>query len=165
MKRRYLVVRGQCDEACLELHFDPVPKKIVFTVLQRIGRKPITYETVLPNKKRVFLPERRVKYVEDIIVKRDTSNLGISRKEVIQVISYIRQTKSFVQAENHLDYLMQVKWLTHLKSQGRLVKAQTTTTKRSHICVSRHYRWHVMIEAEWEDLWWKKQPRDIFYLL
>ena len=37
-------------------------------------------------KKKTFLSENQVKYVEDIIVKRDTANLGMSRKEVIQVI-------------------------------------------------------------------------------
>ena len=32
---------------------------------------------------------QQVNYVEDIIVTRDTANLGMSRKEVIQVISDI----------------------------------------------------------------------------
>ena len=40
--------------------------------------------------------------MEDIIVKIDTENLGVSRKEVIQVISELRQAKLFVQTENHL---------------------------------------------------------------
>ena len=52
-------------------------------------------------------------YVEDIIVKRDTENFGMSGKEVIQVISELGQAKSFVQAENHLDYLIRAKRLTH----------------------------------------------------
>ena len=54
-------------------------------------------------KKRALLSENQVNYVEDIIVKRDTANLGISRKELIQVISNLVQAKSFVQAENNLD--------------------------------------------------------------
>ena len=41
--------------------------------------------------------------MEDIIIKRYTANLGMPRKEVIQVISEIGQAKSFVQAYNHLD--------------------------------------------------------------
>ena len=45
-------------------------------------------------------------------------NLGMSRKEVIHVISDIGQAKSFVQAENHLDYLIQAKRMTHLKRLG-----------------------------------------------
>ena len=40
-------------------------------------------------KKRVLLSENQVKYVEDIIIKRNTANLEMSRKEVIQVISEI----------------------------------------------------------------------------
>ena len=39
---RYPSLRGKCDEAFLELGFDPVPKKTVFNILRRIGRKPIT---------------------------------------------------------------------------------------------------------------------------
>ena len=54
-------------------------------------------------KKRSLLPENKVKYVEDIIFKRGKTSLGISRKEVIQVISKLDQSKLFVQEENHLD--------------------------------------------------------------
>ena len=79
---------------------------------------PITFYNALPTKKRTLLPERQVKCVEDIIVKRYTENLGIPKKEVIQFISYTVQEKLFVQAENKLDYLIQEKWLTHLKSLG-----------------------------------------------
>ena len=75
--------------------------------------------------------------MEDIIIKRDTANLGMSRKEVIQVISELGQAKSFVQAENHLDYLIRAKRLTHLKRLGRVDSAQATTTERSQICVSQ----------------------------
>ena len=42
-------------------------------------------------KNRAFLSEIQVNYVEYIIVKRDTENLGVSRKGVIQVISEIRK--------------------------------------------------------------------------
>ena len=137
---RYPYLRGQCDESCLEFGFDPVPKQTVFNVLRRIDRNPITYENVFPVKKISLLPEKKVKYVEDIIIKSDTSNLGMSRKEVIQVISELSQAKLFVQAENHLNYLIRAKWLTHLKRLGRVVSAQATTTERSHICVSQQYR-------------------------
>ena len=100
--------------------------------------------------------------MEDNIIKRDTENLGMSRKEVIQVISELDQEKLFVQAENHLDWLIRVKWLTHLKRLGRVVSAQATTTERSQICVSQQYTWHMMIEAEWGDLRRTNSPRDIF---
>ena len=85
--------------------------------------------------------------MEDIIVKRDTENLGMSRTEVLQVISDIGQAESLVQAENQLDYLIWLKRLTHLKWLGRVAAAQATTTERSQICVSQQYRWHMMIEA------------------
>ena len=71
--------------------------------LQCMGRNLITYKNDFPRKKRSLLSENQVKYVEDIIVKRDTSNLGMSRKEVIQVTLELGQEKLFVQADNKLD--------------------------------------------------------------
>ena len=113
-------------------------------------------------KKRVLLSENQVNYVEDIIVKRHTANLGMSSREVIEVISELAQAKLFVQTDNHLDYLIWVKRLTHLKRLGWLVASQATTTKQSQICVSWKYLWHMMIEAEWGDLLRTNSPRDIF---
>ena len=60
MNTRYPAVRGQSDEVCLELVLDPVPKQTVFKFLQRIGRKPITYDNSFPMNNRLFLSERQV---------------------------------------------------------------------------------------------------------
>ena len=68
--------------------------------------------------------------MEDIIIKRDTENLGMSSKEVIQVISELDQEKLFVQPDNHLDYLIWEKRLTHLKIIGRVVSDKATTTEQ-----------------------------------
>ena len=140
MKSRYPDVRRQCDEASLELRFYLAPKQTIFSILLRIGRNLITYENALPRKKMALITESKVKYVEDVIVKRETANLGMSRKEVIQVISDIGQEKFFVQAYNHLVYLILVKRLTHFKRLGRVGKYQTTTIERSQICVPQQYR-------------------------
>ena len=159
---RYPSLREQCDEACLELGFDSVPKQTIFNVLHRIGRKPVTYDNAFPINNRALLSENRLNYVEDIIVKRETSNPCMSRKEVIQVLSELGQENSFVQAENHLDCLIREKQLTHLKRFWRLVADQATTTKLSHIFVSQQYRWHMILESEWEDMWRTNSPPDIF---
>ena len=68
--------------------------------------------------KRALLSEYQVKYVEYIIVKRDTEKLEVSRREIIQVIPDLGQKKSIVQADNHLDYLIQEKRLKFLKRHG-----------------------------------------------
>ena len=81
--------------ACLELGLDRFPKQTVFNVLRRIGRKPITYENFFPDKKRALISNLQVKYVEDIIIKRERVNLGMSRKDLIQVISELSQAKTF----------------------------------------------------------------------
>ena len=52
---QYPYLRGQCDEACLELGLYPISKQIVFNVLQRIGRKLITYKNAFPMKNRALL--------------------------------------------------------------------------------------------------------------
>ena len=49
-----------------------------------------------------------------------------------------------------------------MKRHGQLVKDQATTTELLQICVSQQYRWHMIIEAEWEDMRRKNSPRDIF---
>ena len=87
VKSRDPYFRGQWDVACLDLGIDRVPRQTIFNVLRRIGRKPITYENVFPDKKRALLSNSQVKYVEDIIIKRDIANIGMSRKDVIQIIS------------------------------------------------------------------------------
>ena len=81
VNNRYPAVRGQFDEASLEVCFDPVLKQKVLIFLLRVGRNPITCGNSLPRKKRSLLLERKVNNLEDIIVKRDTSNPGMSRKE------------------------------------------------------------------------------------
>ena len=88
---RYPYFRGRCDEDCLELGFNPVTKQTVFNVLRSIERKPITYDNVFPVKKRSFLSEIQLYYVEDIIIKRDTEKIGMPSKEVVQVISELGQ--------------------------------------------------------------------------
>ena len=55
-------------------------------LFKSIGRKPITYENYFPLRYQAFLSKRQIKYVEDIVVTRDTVKLGISSKEVIQVV-------------------------------------------------------------------------------
>ena len=89
------------------------------------------------------------------------ANIGMSRKEVILVISDIGQKKSYAQADNHLDYLIWGKRLPNMKRHGLLMQAQSKTMKRSQICVSQ-YRWHMMIEVEWEDLQQTKLLWDVF---
>ena len=64
VKSRYPSLRGHCDVDCLELCLDRFPKQTVFNVLRRIGRKPITYENVFPDKNRALLSNSQVKYVE-----------------------------------------------------------------------------------------------------
>ena len=61
------------------------------------------FEFLPPPIKQALLSQRQVKYVQDLILKEHTANLGMSSKEVIQVISDIGQASYYVQAENHLD--------------------------------------------------------------
>ena len=55
-------------------------------VLRRIDNKLIKYENIFSPKKRTLLSKTEVKYVQDVIFARDTVDIGMSRKEVIQVI-------------------------------------------------------------------------------
>ena len=83
VKSRDPYFRGEWDVACLELGIDKVLRQTIYNVLRRIGRKPITYENVFPDKRRTLLSNLQVNSVDNIIIKKDTVNLGMSRKEVI----------------------------------------------------------------------------------
>ena len=74
--------------------------------LNRIVRNPITYEKDFHLRYQELLSDSQVNYVEDKIVTRDMANLGMSRKEAIQAIPDIVQESSYVQAKNHLDFLI-----------------------------------------------------------
>ena len=78
----------------------------VANCLKSIDRNMITYDNYFPPIKKALILLRQVKYVEDTIVTRDRENLGMSRREVIQTISDIGQTKSYVQADNQFYYLI-----------------------------------------------------------
>ena len=63
---------------------------------------------------------------------------GGVKKEVIPVILYILQTEYYVQAENHLEYLVWEENLKKLKRHGHVVKAHITSSSLSQFCVSQH---------------------------
>ena len=70
----------------------------VANCLKMVVIKMVTYDNFFPLRHWVLLLERQVNYVEDVVVTRDTANLGMSRKELIQVISEIGNTDSYAQA-------------------------------------------------------------------
>ena len=59
------MVNGVCDE-------DPVPGMTVNIFLQSISSNPINIDNASPPRKQALLSQRQVKYVEDVIVTRDT---------------------------------------------------------------------------------------------
>ena len=128
-RQRNPEVNRVCDAYFLELGDDIFPRQTVTNCLQRIGSKLITYENASPLRNQALLSQIQVRYVEYIIITSDTAKLGISRREVIQTISDIGQASSFVQAENHLDCLIQEKRLPNLKRRGQMIKDQAMITE------------------------------------
>ena len=118
-----------CDEWYLELVEYPIPRSTVVNCLKTIVSKPITYENYSPLRYQTLLLESQVKYVEDIVVTRDTANLGMLRKEVIKFISDIGQANLCVQSENQLDYLICEKQLKNMQIHGWVMQYQATTTE------------------------------------
>ena len=84
-----------CGEGGLYLGKDPVPRIILSNCLKSFGRKPITYDNASYLMNLVLILKPQVNYVQDIIVTRDTGNICMLRKEVIQVISDIGQSNYF----------------------------------------------------------------------
>ena len=59
--------------------------------MKRIDSKNITKNNAFPLRYWALLSEMQVKGIENIVFTRDRVTLGVSRKEVIQVISDIVQ--------------------------------------------------------------------------
>ena len=50
----------------MELDEDYIPQMKAVNYLRRIDKKTITYENDLPVRKRIWLSDKKVKYVQDI---------------------------------------------------------------------------------------------------
>ena len=88
-------------ERTLGLGGDPVLQMKVVNCFRSICNNLITFENAFSLKNRIFLSKIEVKYVKDIIVAIYIVNLGVSRKEVIQVISDKVQAGYYLQADNY----------------------------------------------------------------
>ena len=53
-------------ESYMELDEDYIPQMKAVNYLRRIDKKTITYENDLPVRKRIWLSDKKVKYVQDI---------------------------------------------------------------------------------------------------
>ena len=82
---------------------------------------------------------------------RDRANNGVTRKEAISFIQLI-SSSNFKTAENHFDYLVTQKRFSNLKCEGKTVKAQKTTTKRSQIRTETQLRWHLILDTVWNEV-------------
>ena len=85
-------------------------------------------------------------FLQSVIISRDQRNAGMTRKELIAIIAELGGVKS-KRAENHLDYLIRSKKLPNVKNNGRVVRAQATTTNRTAITTEKLLRTH-MSQAE-----------------
>ena len=70
----------------------------------------------------------KVKYSQDIISAGDMANLGMARKELIQVKFDIVKANNCIQGGNHLDCLIWEEWLLKLKINGRLIIYQANNS-------------------------------------
>ena len=80
----------------MELDKDTAPQIKVAYCLKIVDSKPIAYNNSFHLIGWEFISQRKVKCVDDIIVTRDIVNIGMERKEVIEVISYIVQANHYV---------------------------------------------------------------------
>ena len=84
-------------------------------------------------------------FLQSVIKAHDERNAGMSRKEVIGVIAELGNV-GFSKAQNHLDYLIRKKKLPQLKSSGKVVRAQVTTTNRTAVTTEKLLRTHMSQE-------------------
>jgi hypothetical protein len=87
--------------------------------------------------------------LQNIAKARDEMNRGMSRKEMIILMSELFST-SFKAAENHFDYLIKMKQLNELKRGGLVISCQATTTNRTVITTQKLLRTHNTTALAWE---------------
>lgn len=80
-------------------------------------------------------------YLQQLITLRDLKNNPMSRAECFGVIQTLAGV-DFKTAENHWYHLQRKKLLPQLKNNGKVRKAQATTTKRSGVTTEKMLRWH-----------------------
>ena len=142
-----------------------VPKSTVKSALKRLVQKKITHENVFPSKTSALLSNDQVDFVQDIIVKRDQDNNGVSRKEAIDIIYNLAGEKKMKDAENHYDYLIRKARLNRISRGGKVTAAQSTTSEHCGITVPQKLRWRVLVDTVWEDLHVSNQPSHLFIKL
>ena len=111
----------------------------VQNVLKRSANKPITLEKVSPILKRSLLPQEMVLFLRDTIRKRNEGNNRVTGKETIKLIGDLGGAYSVKQAGSHLDYFIRMGRFYKMKSNGRILASQGTTTDRSQIPIARKY--------------------------
>jgi hypothetical protein len=87
-------------------------------------------------------------FLQSLAVSRDNRNCGMTRKELISIIAELSNVK-LKTAENHYDHLIRSKQLEHLKNNGRVVRAQPTTTNRTAITTEKLLRTYAIQEDAW----------------
>eukprot|EP00956_Cyclotella_meneghiniana_P008732 scaffold11931_cov56-Cyclotella_meneghiniana.AAC.4 len=87
-------------------------------------------------------------FLQSLAVARDNRNCGMSRKELISIIAELTNA-SWKKAENHYDHLIRTKQLDKLKNDGRVVRAQATTTNRTAITTEKLLRMYSVQEEAW----------------
>ena len=87
------------------------------------------------------------KFLQGLAVARDNGNAGMSRKEMVAIIADMKGVHLRT-AENHYDHLIRTKKLSQLKNNGRVIRAQPTTTNRTAITTEKLLRtYNTQLEA------------------
>jgi len=111
-----------------------------YDVYQRLSQKSDASVYLTTKDDREFL--------QSIAKSKDEMNRGMSRKEMIVLISKLFGA-SYKAAESHFDYLISTKQLNDLKRGGRVVAAQATNTNRTAITTQKLLRTHNTTMLAW----------------
>ena len=79
--------------------------------------------------KNSYMSDKDLDLLQGIILARDANNNGMTRKEVFLIIQQLTGCSTMKKAKNVLDYYIREGRMEGLKRAGRVVTAQSTTTK------------------------------------
>jgi hypothetical protein len=87
-----------------------------------------------------------IKFLQDAIIARDRKSDRMNRNEVISTIADMAES-SIKEAERAFNYCIEKGYLKRLRGQGRVRKAQSTTSKRLQVTTASQRRWHNCVSA------------------
>jgi len=148
-KLRDALVMARNLGACRDIATE-VPRSTLYRFHQKLKGKEVTFQNCFEHQKFGLLTGEDLGFLQDCIIARDRASNGMTRKEIISIISTIAMCCP-KKAKRYYNYCLEKELLPRLARKGRVRKAQPTSTKRLQVTTESQERWHNLVSSMWEE--------------